>query len=161
MTPSEFQQWRKENIAMQNVIGIDPDLVKSGVAEVKKGQIIDLQALAFFDLINLIDDRADDAVFVLEDVEHSKSVYIRPGTSPAQMRKIAQNVGQVKAIGRLLKQYLEGSGARFVMVKPLRGTAKKAKKDASYFNKITGWTGISNEDKRDAGMLALSITGAR
>jgi hypothetical protein len=27
--------------------------------------------------------------------------------------------------------------------------------DAKFFNQLTGWTGSSNEDKRDAGLLAL------
>lgn len=137
------------------VIGIDPDLVKSGVAITQSGRLLELHAMEFFDLIKLIDERADDAVFVLEDVEASKTVYERPGVKQKGMKRIAQNVGQVKAIARLLRQYMEGCGANFKMVRPLRGNAKKAKNDAKYFKKITGWTGRSNEDKRDAAMLAL------
>lgn len=136
-------------------IGIDPDLVKSGVGVAMDGELVTLDAMPFFELIRFIDEHKHQARFVLEDVEHDRAVYARPGMSRNQMLKIAQNVGQVKAIGRQLRQYLEGADADFVMIKPLQGYLKKAKKDAALFNKLTGWTGSSNEDKRDAGMLAL------
>lgn len=143
------------------IIGIDPDLDKSGVAVVVNGQLQQLHGMCFFDLIKYIDEHADDAFFVLEDVEASKPTYGRAlnernrSKREAIMKKIAQDVGKVKATGRFIRQYLEGCGARFVAIPPLRGNAKKAKKDAEFFNKITGWTGKSNEDKRDAAMLAL------
>jgi hypothetical protein len=35
--------------------------------------------------------------------------------------------------------------------------AKDAKKDAKLFNRLTGWTGRSSADKRDAAMLALYV----
>jgi len=43
-------------------------------------------------------------------------------------------------------------------MKPLRGSVKKAKNDAKLFNKITGWEGKSNQDKRDAALLAMSYS---
>ena len=137
------------------VIGIDPDLVKSGVAVTNCKQIMSLDSLLFFDLIRFIDRHIDDAFFVLEDVEHDKTVYHRRGTSQAGMRRISQNVGQVKAIGRLIGDYLQGAGADFSRVKPLQGGIKRAKKDADYFNQLTGWVGRSNQDVRDAALLAL------
>ncbi|WP_299195718.1 hypothetical protein [uncultured Amphritea sp.] len=137
------------------IIGIDPDLVKSGVAVTVDGTIITLDAMPFFDLCRFIDEHKHQCVFHVEDVECNKSVFIRPGTSPAAMRKIAQNVGQVKAIVRLLVEYLNGAGANYKMVRPLVGHVKKAKGDAEFFNRLTGWTGKSNEDKRDAALLAL------
>ncbi|MCV6612427.1 MAG: hypothetical protein OIF55_16825 [Amphritea sp.] len=136
------------------IIGIDPDLVKSGVAVTEGGEILTLDALRFFDLCQFIDEHKHQAVFHLEDVECNKSVYQR-NTSQAGMRKIAQNVGQVKAIGRLLVEYLKGAGAEYKLVRPLVGPIKKAKKDAEFFNRQTGWAGKSNEDKRDAALLAL------
>ena len=38
------------------VIGIDPDLVKSGVATVVNGKLITLDAMPFFELIQFIDE---------------------------------------------------------------------------------------------------------
>ncbi|WP_432474795.1 hypothetical protein [Amphritea sp. HPY] len=139
------------------IIGIDPDLVKSGVAVTAGGRILTLDAMSFFDLIGFIDEHKHQAVFHVENVEYCKAVYPRKGAdSPGAKAKIAQNVGQVKAIGRLLEEYLKGSGANYKLIRPLVGTVKKkAKKDAEFFNRQTGWQGKSNEDKRDAALLAL------
>lgn len=137
------------------IIGIDPDLVKSGVAVVVDGKIITLDTMSFFDLCNFIDEHKHQAVFHVEDVEINKPVFTRPGISPASMKKIAQNVGMVKAVARLLMEHLEETEANYKMIRPLVGPIKKAKKDAEFFNRQTGWTGKSNEDKRDAGLLAL------
>jgi len=141
------------------VIGIDPDLVKSGVAVVNNGEIITLDALNLFELFEFIKEHKHLAHFVVEDVEHDQATYYRKGANGKVMQRISQNVGQVKAIGRVLGEYLVGCDAQFTLIKPLRGSIKKAKKDAEYFNKLTGWTGRSNEDKRDAALLALSYVG--
>ncbi|WP_028471307.1 hypothetical protein [Neptunomonas japonica] len=137
------------------IIGIDPDLEKSGVATVLDNKIVALDAMSFFELITFINEHIRVARFVVEDVEHDKATYYRPGTTQAGMRKIAQNVGQVKAIGRLLANYLRDSDADYILVKPLKGHLKRAKKDSEFFNQLTGWVGRTNEDKRDAGLLAL------
>ncbi len=142
------------------VIGIDPDLEKSGIATVIDGKLITLDTMGFFELTDFILEHKHVAHFIVEDVEHDKTTYHRPGANQAAMRKIAQNVGQVKAIGRLLGVYLSDCDAQFTLIKPLKGRVKKAKKDAEYFNEITGWKGRSNQDKRDAALLAMSYTGS-
>lgn len=139
------------------IIGIDPDLVKSGVAVTDQGRIVTLDAMRFFSLIKFIDEHKHQACFHLEHVEHDKAVYYRKGVDKIGARlKVAQNVGQVKAVGRLIKEYLADSGADFKLIPPLRGAEKKrAKECGKYFNRLTGWGGVSNEDKRDAALLAL------
>lgn len=92
---------------------------------------------------------------MLEDVEAIKATFMRKGQNPAAMRKIAQNVGQVKQTARLIKEMADYFGVDIVMVKPLGGLAKSAKKNADLFKRLTGWEGRSNEDTRDAAMLAL------
>ena len=141
------------------VIGIDPDLVKSGVAEVVNGEIVKLHALAFPQLIEFAKQQHKNnkqIEFIVEEVEADKTTYLRAGTNVRQMNKIAQNVGQVKGVKRVLVECLQHEGIPVRLVKPLKGTyKKKAKADAKFFNQLTGWTGSSNEDKRDAGLLAL------
>lgn len=136
-------------------VGIDPDLVKCGVAVVVDGRLTELQGLHFFDLLEFIDLHRDQAEFILEAVETDKATYQRPGTSNRQMQRISQNVGQVKGIGRLIAEYLERADANFHLVRPLSGTAKRCKTDTALFKRITGWSGSSNGDTRDAAMLAL------
>jgi hypothetical protein len=141
------------------VIGIDPDLVKSGVAEVVNGEIVNLHALAFPQLIEFAKlqyKNNEQIEFIVEEVEADKATYKRKDTNQNQMLKIAQNVGQVKGVKRVLVECLQHEGIPVRLVKPLKGIyKKKAKADAKFFNQLTGWTGSSNEDKRDAGLLAL------
>lgn len=140
------------------VIGIDPDLVKSGVAEAMGGKLVDIKPLSFPELLEAAADWIRrGAVIVVEDVEHDKTTYHRAGVGSArQHAKIAQNVGQVKGVARVLVAWLVYHGADVVQVKPLTGSSKRqAKKDAEFFNRLTGWSGRSNADTRDAALLAL------
>lgn len=140
------------------IIGIDPDLKASGVAIVVRNKISELKNMPFPELIEYITAlAADNEIMVkLEDVNAWSGVKHRAGTGPAAMRKISQNVGQVKAVATLIKQSLNSKGIDVHLVKPLRGEVKmQAKKNSAYFNKLTGWTGSSNEDNRDAALIAL------
>ena len=138
------------------VVGIDPDLVKSGVAVARGGSLVHIDALSFPDLLRFVKEMApDQPVVIIEDVETDSTTYHRGGTNARQHARIAQNVGQVKGVKRVLVECLIAEGVNVEQVKPLRGPIKRAKNDAAYFNKITGWTGRTNEDKRDAALLAL------
>lgn len=141
------------------IVGIDPDLTKSGVAVVTGGKITELLALPFPELLEFAMQRSECAVFVVEDVEHDKTTYHRAKTNARQHARIAQNVGQVKGVARVLIECLESFGCEVVKIKPLTGPVKRrAKTDAAYFNKITGWQGRTNADKRDAGLIALAYS---
>ena len=140
------------------VVGIDPDLVKSGVAIVEQGALTKLYALTFHEIVTSLASelKHEGAIVIIEDVEADSTTYHRAKTNARQHARIAQNVGQVKGVKRVLVECLLAQGINVVQVKPLRGPVKnRAKKDAEYFNKVTGWTGRTNEDKRDAAMLAL------
>jgi len=141
---------------MERVIGIDPDLSKSGVALVVSGKLLELSALPFPELLELARTEQSGTVFVVEDVEHDKTTYHRARTNARQHARIAQNVGQVKGVARVLVECLEHMGCTVVQMKPLTGAVKsRAKADAAFFNQITGWQKRSNADMRDAAMLAL------
>ncbi len=142
---------------MSLVIGIDPDLEKSGVAVVVKGQIESLHKLELDDLCDFVVERfTAGVVVVLEDVEANKPVFNRGNQSKRVRERIAQNVGNVKATARHIDRMLTKRGVTVTKVAPLRGAVKRqAKKNSVYFNKLTGWSGRSNEDTRDAALLAL------
>lgn len=139
------------------IIGIDPDLKASGVGIVTRNKIRELKNMPFPELIEFITAlAADNEIIVkLEDVNNWKSVKNRSGAGERAMRKISQNVGQVKATATLIKEMLNSKGVDVHLVKPLRGPVKQAKKSRVYFNKLTGWDGSSNEDNRDAALIAL------
>ncbi|MGI2095488.1 hypothetical protein [Shewanella glacialipiscicola] len=159
-------------------IGIDPDLTKSGVATVVNGEIVTLKSMGFSELIEFVISKSHlPYVVLLEDVDNKKPVFASKlkktnksqdpllayvGHAPSQggsefkinMSK-AEDLGKVKAAARLIKEVLEDNGITVKLVKPLRGLVKQAKDNSAYFNKITGWTGRSNQDTRDAALIAL------
>lgn len=159
-------------------IGIDPDLTKSGVATVVNGEIVTLKSMGFSELIEFVISKSHlPCAVLLEDVDNKKPVFPKRlrqsvkgqnpllayvGHAPSQSgsnakvnMSIAEDLGKVKATARLIKEVLEDKGIKVTLVKPLRGPIKKAKDSNVYFNKITGWTGRSNADTRDAALIAM------
>lgn len=134
------------------VIGIDPDLVKSGVCILKNGKIISLESKTFTQLINLIKNCTSDTTIAIENVEKNKTTFPR-NTNQAVMKTIAQKVGMVKATARHIEEIVKDyTGKKAIKVPP--GVGKATKKDAKLFNKLTGYTGRTNEDVRDAYWIA-------
>ena len=159
-------------------IGIDPDLTKSGVATVVNNEIVTLKSMGFSELIEFVISKSHlPCAVLLEDVDNKKPVFPKRlrqsakgqnpllayvGHAPSQSgsnakvnMSIAEDLGKVKATARLIKEVLEDKGIKVTLVKPLRGPIKKAKDSSVYFNKITGWTGRSNADTRDAALIAM------
>lgn len=69
-------------------IGIDPDLVKSGVALVDVQKILELHALSFCQLTQFIEPHPD-AEYVVENVEYDKTTNPRPGQTKKKRLKIS------------------------------------------------------------------------
>lgn len=140
-------------------IGIDPDFVKNGVAVVQGEKILSLESLSFVELIAYIKTTCakENILIKLENPSAIKPLFGAKAKNKRAIReKICQDVGKCKATGSLIQQVLESQGYKVELVKPLKGPVKRqAKNDAVYFNKLTGWQGRSNEDKRDAALVAL------
>ena len=139
------------------IIGIDPDIEASGMAIIKDGKIEAMLKIPFPELIEKIVSahKQGKIVVKLEDVEANKPMFVRNLAGAKQAMKVAQNVGMCKGVARMIKESLEYHGVTVQMIKPLKGNVKKAKKDASYFNQITGWEKRSNEDCRDAALIGI------
>ena len=137
------------------IIGCDPDLRKSGVCVLKDGEIIELMALSFVEFLELLSQRPvfySGCKFAIEDVTKNKATFAR-GVNQAAMRKIAQNVGQVKAVAILMQECVKAyTGEEPILVPP--GIGKQTKRDAKLFKQFTGWEGQTNQDKRDAWAIA-------
>jgi len=135
------------------VIGIDPDMRKCGVCE-RVGNEFTLESLPAYNLISEIPMMVvQKYIFAVEDVSAINTIYARnrKGNQAVQSR-IAQNVGMVKAAGTILVDYIEHHGGRVVLVPP--GIGKHTKKNAKLFAQLTGYTGRTNEDTRDAYWIA-------
>lgn len=139
------------------IIGIDPDLRKSGVALIDGGEIKELHSLNAVDLVLFCREQhvKHNAVVKMEDPNVNKPIFERAGLSALARLKVAQNVGQVKAAAILLAEFIASHGIPVEMIPPLMGYPKAAKKDAELFKRMTHWKGSSNEDQRDAAMIAL------
>ncbi|QDP59271.1 MAG: hypothetical protein Tp136SUR676911_10 [Prokaryotic dsDNA virus sp.] len=140
-------------IKSAGIIGIDPDMKKSGVATVNfDGGIVDIKSMSVTELTKFISDN-ESCFFAIEDVNKHGAIYQhnRKGGRGVQSR-IAQNVGMVKAAGSMICEIIEDATGRPPIMAPL-GIGKQVKRNGKLFNQLTGWQGKSNEDTRDAACI--------
>lgn len=144
------------------IIGIDPDLSASGFAVVSGRSIQKLERVPFSGVLAWLAAHGgpDQLQVKIEDPNLIAPTFQR--VLPKAMNKqavnnrISQNVGQVKAVATLLIETITAAGYQVKPCRPLVGGHKaRCKKDAAYFNQLTGWAGRSNEDCRDAALIAL------
>ncbi|MCU4491492.1 hypothetical protein KTI63_03300 [Acinetobacter guillouiae] len=129
------------------IIGIDPDLEKSGVAVL--GQSFELKNLTFAETVELFRSHQDQIKkVVIEAGWQNKKANFRGGHSKRVSEQISRRVGLNHATGILLVEMAESLGLAVVLVRPT-----KTKKNSEEFNRITGWQGRTNQEQRDAGML--------
>ncbi|MFY5253559.1 hypothetical protein ACOUMD_17535 [Acinetobacter baumannii] len=141
----------------QIIIGIDPDLEKSGVAIL--GDSLELKNLTFPQVIELFRNEQDSIKkVVIEAGWHNKksNFHGRFGQSKSAGEAIARNVGENHATGKLIAEMAQSFGLPIVLVKPT-----KTKLNAEQFSKITGWQGRTNQEQRDAGMLIWGMSGKK
>lgn len=139
---------------MIKIIGIDPDMRKCGVCAMADGEIDVIMSddtAALLDAIRYA--ISDDTWFALENVNAIKTIYAknRKGGQAVQSR-IAQNVGMVKAAATIIQDYIEHHGGKVILIPP--GIGKQTKNNAKLFAELTGYTGRTNEDTRDAYWIA-------
>ncbi|MFW1748889.1 hypothetical protein ACG9XW_22220 [Acinetobacter guillouiae] len=129
------------------IIGIDPDLEKSGVAVL--GQSFELKNLTFAETVELFRSHQDQIKkVVIEAGWMNKKSNFRGGHSKRVSEQISRRVGLNHATGILLVEMAKSFGLAVVEVRPT-----KTKKNSEEFNRITGWQGRTNQEQRDAGML--------
>ncbi len=133
--------------------GIDPDLKKSGVAIVKDGQLRELISIPFHQLMMWIECHPE-YIYALENVNINKSLYAKHSKKPESVKlRIAQNVGQCKAVATLIQEKFDQLELVYELVTPLKGRLKECKTNTKLFKQLTGWQRQSNPDNRDAAML--------
>lgn len=133
------------------IIGIDPDLEKSGVAILS--QSLELKNLTFAETVNLFRSQQDQIKkVVIEAGWLNKKSNFRYGHSKNAGERIAKNVGENHATGKLLAEMAKECGLAVVLVRPTR-----TKLNAEQFNRITGWQGRTNQEQRDAALLIIGM----
>lgn len=138
---------------MIKIIGIDPDMRKCGVCQMMGDDflIFPMDVPLLLENISFWND--GEYIFALENVNAIKTIYAknRKGGQAVQSR-IAQNVGMVKAAATIIQDYIEHHGGKVILVPP--GIGKQTKNNAKLFAELTGYTGRTNEDTRDAYWIA-------
>lgn len=135
------------------IIGIDPDLIKSGVAIITDKMT--LHNLTFPQLMQLFSDNKDQIKKVVIEagwLNTKSNFHARHGQSKSAGERIAKNVGENHATGKLIAEMAEYHGLNVILVKPT-----KKKYTAEEFNRLTGWVGRSNQEQRDAGVLVFGM----
>lgn len=141
---------------MSNIIlGIDPDSNKHGVSVYEDGKLIALECLSLMGLMGLMKSLVvdNDVEVHIEDVCANNAVFRTGGNAKVNM-SIARRLGMVQQSQSELERML----VRFHIVPTKHKISKMWKKDKAQFEKVTGWTGRSNEDTRSAayfGFLGL------
>lgn len=130
-------------------VGIDPDSVKYGVAVYHDDKLVELWNMETPELVNYLEHYKSNILqVVIEDVLANKFVYGRNSKGgSAVVATIARKVGMCGQAQRVAMQFCEQAAIPVELVKP---TKDNWAKDRKRFERITGWTGQSNEDTRSA-----------
>ncbi len=130
------------------IVGIDPDVEKSGVAIWCYGWVR-IEVLSFFDLYDRLPQykKDYDLKVIIEASWLNKKVNYHGGKGGAG-QKIAYHVGMNHAVGKLINEMCESLKIETILVRPT-----KKKLDQHQFNEVTGIQGRTNPEKRDAAML--------
>lgn len=138
---------------MKIIIGIDPDLEKSGVAIYREDKSLELMCLSFFDVLKVFDEHGPNIQkVVIEAGWLNRKSNFHCAKNQQIGERIAKNVGENHAVGKLL---IEACAIRLIETQLLRPT--DTKKNAEEFARITGYQGSTNPEKRDAGMLVYGM----
>ncbi len=131
------------------IVGIDPDIDKSGVAVLHDTKAFEMTTLTFTKTLE----------FVRMNKPIIKCVYVEAGwlnkksnwhgaSNMSVAARVGKNVGENHATGKLLIQCIEAEGIKVIPVQPT-----KTKLDAEQFEKLTKYKGRTNQEVRDAAML--------
>ena len=133
-------------------IGIDPDIDKCGYAvwdsDTKELEVYNLTFAQIIDDFNSWN--VDFEVHIEAGWLNKKSNFHKMQGSFIR-EKVAKNVGENQAVGKLLAQYCEHNYIPYKLIKP------KGKINDEMFKKITGYKGRSNQEQRDAAMLVFNL----
>lgn len=138
------------------ILGIDPG-ANTGVAVFEGGRLSRLITIEPVHIGRLIDGHQPERV-IFEDSRLQSHVWTGAARSKAAAVKIGRNIGEIDAWCKLIVAECAQRGIPAHGISPKQKGTKIESQDA--FNRITGWTGASNEHTRDAAMVAWPYRGA-
>jgi hypothetical protein len=140
------------------IIGIDPDTKLSGIAAYEPGtKYFHVQKMAFFQLYEYLKENGEHIALVRIEggwLNEKSNFHYGRNQSKAAGERIAKNVGANHETGRKIGEMCEHLGIEYEIVRPL-GTKEI---EHWIFKRITGFSGRTNQDMRDAGMLVYGYS---
>lgn len=140
---------------MALILGFDPGAC-TGVATFIGGKLVHLGTIEPQEIAARIEVARPSRV-ILEDSRLQSHVWTTSTSKPAAA-KMARNLGEIDAWCKLIVAVCAGLDIPAHSVSPL---GKGNKLAADQFQRITGWTGPSNQHERDAAMVAWPYRGVR
>ena len=152
------------------IIGIDPDAKKNGVAVVEKGtRLLETECLTFgatLAYLKRMDEAAKNSGYNMEIVieagwlNHS-NWHLPASCSPQRAAAIGRSVGMNHQTGILLAECCAALGYPYRLQKPLRKCwqGKDGKITHAELKAFTGIEGRTNQEERDAALLAWTAAG--
>lgn len=139
-------------------MGIDPG-EHTGIALYEDGQLKALSEVQPEDIPQMLVDHVHMvALVVFEDSRLESAVWTSTGPLPVRLN-MARKVGQIDGFCKIIARTCQKLGIPCHGISPAaksgvtsRSTGKKI--NAAEFERKTGWTGKSNDHKRDAAMVA-------
>ena len=152
------------------VIGIDPDVDKSGVAFLMvEARIIEVVSLTFADLLDYLRETRDtltkEGRFFVVVVEagwlNKAHWHVGRGGSAARSAAIGNHTGRNHEVGRKTVEMCRHYGIEVVEQPPLRKMwkGKDGKITHEELQIFTGIIGKTNQETRDAALLAWEYAG--
>ena len=134
------------------LIGIDPDVDKSGIAIFLSKDNFQLKNLRFFELYDLLDSLKESTLEIyIEAGWLNKSNWHKVVNGSSNINaQIGQRTGANHETGKKIVEMCEYLGLKYNLIKQI-----KKKVDSIIFNKITNYKGRTNQEQRDAAMLVL------
>ena len=132
------------------VIGIDPDVAKSGVSLWNRyTKSLELGEKSLWELFEYLKSMADKATIRLEAGHMDKSTWHRGGNG------MAKRVGANNEIGRQIEKFCIENSINVELVKPAGYSSFTHER----FCKVTGWNEKvkTNPEKRVAGLLVFGL----
>lgn len=133
------------------VLGIDPDANLHGVAVFENGLLTDLRKMYLTEIMTYIQEKRREVPFLLvgmENVLHTNAVFEdKAQRNIRKHAKVSNNIGRCQQSCIELMRLFAYLDQPYQLIKP---TGRDWKHNKALFEKITGWTGKSNEDTRSA-----------
>lgn len=139
---------------MKVIIGIDPDVDKSGVS-IKSKDGFTLHNWKFFELFDKLKamNREEIILVMIEGGWLNKSNWHRKEKGTAALNaKIGSHTGANHETGKKIVEMMEYLGLPYKVVKPTQ-----TKVNAKLFKMLTKYEGRTNQEQRDSYMLIIGL----